>query len=333
MFHRIVARMTQALSERGRGTGGRAPALFVALVAIPLILACGVGLLSVAQAPARDLTLNIRISDQGAASGKVWVMVAYTVMGYSGRVQLSSAHTLTCNGVPIGLNAFSSNAQVPRQPAGGAYVFVYTDEQGRRTGLTVPVAPGQFAITTPAEGAHVTLPRQPSLEPSPTVTGSGITTGGSGAASLVTIDATPAPPTTPTAPPAPTPPPTPIPSSSATPAGQIRSPQMVSQPPVVIRYTTPDIPASAQARFSATAYCGPANAPTCGAIYGPSLEPTGTYTLTDSGLAPGYGFEAFKPGAGAISAQFEANWELPPSGFNAVTVIFIEDTTVHIVWT
>lgn len=321
------------------GRTGVAASLLIALLAVPIILACGNLPQKLTTAPASSLRLEITIHDSlelqqhNPAAPNPWVVVdvAVTLAGPQpryGGILLSGPHALTCNGVPMLYgNSSSGEERITRQSPGGSYTFVYTDEHGQRTTIAVRVPTGAFAVTAPAAGATITLPRQPSFGPSPTATGSAFTVGGSELTTLAALDATPVPPATP-APSA-----TPIPSGLPTPVGQVRPPQLVSQPPILIRYTMPAIPTNAIATFQAGAYCGRNGAPSCGAtIFGPALAASGAYALTDVDVAPGYGFEAFGPGPGELDARLTMGWPLPPVGFNAARVTFYEDETVQIVW-
>lgn len=295
--------------------------LWAALVAIPIMLACGATPVSIAKSPASAMTLNVYISDHDATSSNVQVRVDIMVAGYAGLVMLTSTHTLVCDGVKLNLTPYTT-ALVPRQPPGGAYMFVYTDEQRRPTTLVVPVPLRAFAITSPAEGAAVKLPRQPAQGLSPTLIGSGFTTGGADSASLDALEGTPVPS------PKSTPPETP------TPPGWLRYPSQVSQPPVLIRYTMPAIPADAIATFQATAYSGQYVATSVStSVGGPPLPATGTYALTDVDLTPGFGFERFSPGAGQLLGQLTMNWPLVAGGFHAAHVTFDESATVDVTWT
>lgn len=349
MLRQLTTWWYTRFAERQPGQRSVGAALLIALLAIPIILACGITPRAITTAPARDISLTITINGQHAtfpstASSSVLVHVSFMVAGYRGSVILSPSHSLTCNGVPLNLTT-GVGAPVPRQPPGGAYTFIYTDEQGRQTTLVVAVPSGSFAITSPATGATIALPRQPNLGPAPTApTGTAFTQGSANPASLVALEATPAPAATLTPPqtaptPAPnatpTPPATQLPSGTPTPVGQVRPPQLVSQPPILIRYTVPTLPTNGAATFQARARCGLSSGPpTCaGDVFGPTLTASGAYTLTDADVAPGYGFEAFVPGPGELDAQFMMTWMVPASGFNGARVMFYENATVPITWT
>jgi hypothetical protein len=75
--------------------------------------------------------------------------------------------SMACNGVtfPHLRGNFLLQILVPRQPAGGAYTCVYTDEKGTRTPFTIPIPAGTLAMTSPK--AHDTVPIPRSATPSP----------------------------------------------------------------------------------------------------------------------------------------------------------------------
>jgi hypothetical protein len=49
---------------------------------------------------------------------------------------------------------------VRRQPPGGGYACLYTDERGLQTPVTIPVPPGTWKILSPPDGAQVLIPRE-----------------------------------------------------------------------------------------------------------------------------------------------------------------------------
>ena len=334
-FRRMGARMRAWRVAHQAERRRVAPSLLAVLLAVPLMLACGVRFTTLSHVAARDLTLQVSVFGKDVSDPTVIVQVRYLVAGYAGVPYISSAHTLTCNGVPIPLTTRINAATVPRQPPGGAYTLVYTDDQHQRTTLTVPVPRGAFAITAPAEGAHIKIPQPPAAS------GAGFTTGGSSApiltTSLAALDPTPAPPTTPTAPPmnaTPTPPATLSPSASPTAGGTpTRGPDRVGQPPIIFRYTVPTIPTSATANLELTARCGQVGGLQCGMISGFARQMTGTFALTDSSVAPGYGFESFVPGPGELDAKLTAGWALPSSGFKQARVDYSDQVAIHVTWT
>lgn len=81
---------------------------------------------------------------------------------------LGAGQRLTCNGVLVrrpdtnaqGYGFPEGTVTVPRQPPGGRYIFVYTDERGRQTTVVVPAPLMDFAITSLAASARVPIPRR-----------------------------------------------------------------------------------------------------------------------------------------------------------------------------
>lgn len=295
--------------------------LCAALIAIPVVLACGATPTIVTQAPASAVSVNVVIRDQYAATPQIQVAAFVHVAGHAGLYNLSTAHTLTCDGVPLPLTSAINptevahfeaiSALVPRQPPGSAYIFVYTDEHRQRTSLAVPVPRGTFAVTAPTEGASIKVPQQPTFAATPTIAGTP-NTGNLDSTSVVSTPMTP------------------------TPADQKRDPSQVSQPPVLIHYTMPVIPANASATFQATAMCNGVGGGICGDIRGPIVDATGLYALTDMGETIGYGFEEisqYVPNSGSLMVTFAMEWRLPPNGFDDASVNFTETRTIPVVWT
>jgi hypothetical protein len=95
----------------------------------------------------------------------VHVIVVVTAGG-ANFVRFTNHQHLTVNGLEVPHKDSGSSREpprrdvtLPRQPPGGAYTFVYTDEQGRQTAAVVPAPPVDFTITEPAAGAQVQIPR------------------------------------------------------------------------------------------------------------------------------------------------------------------------------
>jgi len=122
-------------------------------------------------APASALTFAIELEDVSRFDGSrisiTQVEVTVTVFSHGHAVTLSSQQKLWCNGVPFSKPSYGEMAvPVDRQPVGGSYVFVYTDEQGHRTTFSVPaIAPVTFISLAP--GAAVAIPLPVTSVPTP----------------------------------------------------------------------------------------------------------------------------------------------------------------------
>lgn len=136
--------------------------LGVAVLGALVALACGATPTYLGTAPARDLRLSVSFTDAFAAGdGLVQMRVDIADPSKGGLVLLSGGQRLTCDGVSdpresAGSWSFAAFS-IPRQPPGGAYTCVYTDERGQHTTATIAMPPGRFAITSPVAGAHVPI--------------------------------------------------------------------------------------------------------------------------------------------------------------------------------
>jgi hypothetical protein len=122
-----------------------------------ILLACGAAPNTVATAPASTMSLSIWIDNQlipdsTGTTVSIYVTFSNASVGFA----LSGKQTLTCNGVKLPSGAVRWS--VPRQPPGGVYTFVYTDERGYQTTLIVPVPRGTFQVLSPMPNAAVPIP-------------------------------------------------------------------------------------------------------------------------------------------------------------------------------
>jgi hypothetical protein len=108
--------------------------------------------------PGHQLRLQVDITDQFShlEQADVQVMVRFPTMGEL--APADNAH-VTCNGhdvTPRTQGAFSSHLDgyhpCLRQPAGGAYHLLYTDEAGAVTSATIPVPTNELAFRSPTDG-------------------------------------------------------------------------------------------------------------------------------------------------------------------------------------
>jgi hypothetical protein len=161
------------LPERHRVTLPCQYHLRKALVALPLlslvlaIWACGFSIgmgrgraipPPVTHLPASQLHVDIQIFGQYDNASDVMVTVIVREAAHSGAVSLSDKASLTCNGNNITPRFPSTTRPCPRQPEGGVYRIVYTDEHGGTSTVVVPVPVGVLAIISPRDGTTVRIP-------------------------------------------------------------------------------------------------------------------------------------------------------------------------------
>jgi len=303
-------------------------------------LACGISLGShigyrpppATHLPASHLRLEIQIGGQyeqyGNPSGAPTVGIAVRVFEgtKASESSLADKATLTCNGVDIKRNAYGFSPPCPRQPPGGAYRLVYSDEHGAKTTVVIPVPTGTFAILSPQDGATIPIPTNGTLPvrftvPTAPVDGSvaidNVTAAcsvsdaqpcgsvyanlrpdatptpgqGRGISALAPLsagigNATPLPGKTPTSAPIPTLPPTPTP-------GATQTPTTPSPTPTVVVTQKGD---------------------------------TGTILLTGD-----YG--EFQPAKGFLSMTVEAHVTPDPGDFASVSVIYTDTLHTQFTWT
>ena len=139
---------------------------FPASVVLIFLMACG-PLRTLEHAPANIVYLSIRIQNQYTTTQQVTLWASFS--DAHGLFGLSGNQALTCDGVI--LSQGYTSVQLNRQPPGGAYHCIYTDDQGKTSPVTVHVPPGNLAITSPTSGAVVPIPgngQPPAPEGSPT---------------------------------------------------------------------------------------------------------------------------------------------------------------------
>ena len=157
---------------------GRRPLWLLPLLSLTLAtLACGISLGShIGYRPppathllASQLRLAIQIGGQyeqySTPGGAPTVQIAVRVFEgtNTSEVSLPDKAALTCNGTDIKRNSNGFSPPCPRQPPGGAYRLVYTDEHGAKTTVVIPVLTGTFAILSPQDGATVPIPTNGTL--------------------------------------------------------------------------------------------------------------------------------------------------------------------------
>src|SRR5512146_174399 len=130
-------------------------ALVIAAVLVPLVLACGEDPAPqrLTTAPASQLQLSLRFDATASEPSNPLPpdKVLVTAWFQSAQVQVvpSGGQTLFCDGVNVAVPA-----RLDRQPPGGVYTCVYTDERGQRTTVIIPVPTGTRARTNPAAGSR-----------------------------------------------------------------------------------------------------------------------------------------------------------------------------------
>jgi hypothetical protein len=288
---------------------------------LALLVFCGykpVSLRTLSRAPASAIRLSIAITGQYAtpytAASEVTALVTFS--DASGSFALSGKQSFACNGTsfPVSTYIFTYKTQLPRQPPGGAYSCVYTDDQGQQTALTLNVPQGALAITSPASGATVAIPGNPPTSPPDP----------SCPIFIVTPTVTPNPLYTPTDTPGPI-------QVSPTVPPAVRVPQASSRS-LLISYTLPTLPPGAQAIVSGEAVSFCSNGMQYGTVSGPQERATGSYTLADTSSSSGQGFGLFVPGHGTIVLRAAFSWSPAAGGLSAATVSFRDMLAEYITW-
>lgn len=133
--------------------------LVIAAVLVPLILACGEDPIPqrLKTAPASQLQLFLRFDSTASQPSHPLPpdKVLVTAWFQTAQVQVvpSGGQTLICDGINLEMPAL-----LDRQPPGGVYTCVYTDERGQRTTVVITMPAGMLAITNPPAGASVPIP-------------------------------------------------------------------------------------------------------------------------------------------------------------------------------
>lgn len=110
-------------------------------------------------APASSLDLQIEVDDQYATTSGVTIKASFS-QSPTQPIILSGKQRFECDGASFP-QTVQPQVSVPRQPPGGAYSCLYTDDQGKQTSLSIAVPQGTFAITSPTAGATVPIPVSP----------------------------------------------------------------------------------------------------------------------------------------------------------------------------
>jgi hypothetical protein len=146
--------------RRGRSLWLILPVLSIALA----IWACG-STPAISHKAASQLRLEITVTAQYTGNTDI---VLVNVKLYDNETnQLVFAPTdahLTCEGADVTPDYHKILWECPRQPAGGAYHFVYIDEHGTATSAVIPVPKGTVALLAPRPGDHVAIPTANTLD-------------------------------------------------------------------------------------------------------------------------------------------------------------------------
>ena len=139
-------------SRRGRFLWLLLPVLAMALAT----WACGSTPI-VTHQPATQLRLGVTIYAQYTGNTNV-VLFQATIFDANRPVLPPDDAHLTCEGADVTPDYQAVIRECPRQPAGGAYRFVYTDEHGVATSAVIAIPTGTVALLAPRVGDHVAIP-------------------------------------------------------------------------------------------------------------------------------------------------------------------------------
>jgi hypothetical protein len=267
------------------------------LAAVLMMLAC----MSVAKlkaAPATNLNLSVVFEGGLAQVSKVKISV-YITTTPNAWVQFAGHQKLSCNGVTIPeMDSGRSNdppirtVTIPRQPPGGAYTFVYTDEGGRQTTVVIPTPQVDLAVTQPLANARIPIPKTPSPtgEQNPEL---------------------------------------PRPESLASEPFQIT--YTVPFPIDALPVEDQKIPPIDQAFVSITGSCRHGKPTEC-MLRGGGIDASGSATISDNYTPYGHGFENFAPGPGAVALNMTVLWNMPDTGFNSFRVQYEDGVSEPVTW-
>ncbi len=129
-----------------------------------LMLACN-SVPRISQASASDLSFSITVLGQYSFANSEpasMIEIFATVQNDGQYGYLGNNLSLACNGRAFDWFSSSPDGAValPRQPAGGAYQCLYTDQNGKKTPIIVPIPQEKLQIISPAAGAAVPIPAQ-----------------------------------------------------------------------------------------------------------------------------------------------------------------------------
>jgi hypothetical protein len=255
----------------------------VTLLASVLVMLACMQVTRLEKAPASILRMEVFFQGGLVPASQVKISVSITTTP-NAWVQFAGHQKLTCNGVTISeVDSGRSNdpptraATIPRQPPGGAYTFVYTDEGGRQTTVVVPVPQADLAVNQPVANARIPIPKTPTPteEQDPGL---------------------------------------PRPESLASEPFQVT--YTVPFRKDSLPKTGQDLPEADWVSARVTETCRKGTPSQCLLSQG-LADATGSVTITDKNLPYGYGFENLAPGAGSVEFGMEVSWYVPDSGFKS----------------
>lgn len=288
--------------------------LFVAVGTILVVLACTAQVTQLSVAPASTLSLAMTLDYDLAQAHGTQVYVTVTLVSNESPhaiAHFSGGQYLMVNGVRLSENSSSHGvshvAVIPRQPPGGRYTMVYTDEHGTHTSVDIPAPQADLAVIEPAPGANVPIPqRETSAIPTPT----------------------------------PMPTPTVVPSRTPDNAHvplvvRYAVPYSPGSLPTSPLNHTPNDSAAFTVRGAVLGACSPlkqGDCPSVPSISASSDEATGTLTFRDWYLEYGRGFESIEPGPGSIRLDATVRWYVPHSGFGSLQLTYVDAVDSPITW-
>jgi hypothetical protein len=267
------------------------------LASVLLLLAC-MSVTKLKAAPATTLQLTVVLQGGLVSASQVKISVYITTTPNTW-VQFAGHQKLTCNGVNIPeVASLISNGPptrtviIPRQPPGGSYTFVYTDEGGRQTSVVVPAPQVDLAVTQPLANARTLIPKTPSP------------TGEVDTASS-------------------------RPESLASEPFQIT--YTVPFPIDALPVEDQKIPPIDQAFVWIQGSCRHGEPAEC-MLGGDGIDASGSATISDKYTPYGHGFENFAPGPGDLRLNMSVRWKMPDTGFNSFGVQYEDGVSVPVTW-
>lgn len=242
-------------------------------------------------APASSLDLQIEVDDQYASTSGVTIKASFS-QSPTQLIILSGKQRFECDGASFPRTG-QPQVSVPRQPPGGEYSCLYTDDQGKQTSVSIAVPQGAFAITSPTAGASVPIPVSTHPLNTPTANAG-------------------------------------LPRASPTVASPQPIPPANS---LTIQYTLPVLSPDFSVSLNGKATCGQSNSCGVVYAPSTNLNTNGTYTFSDLGTADGQGFDQFVPGPGSITLSQVTHGFYPSGGFSYLTVLYRDTLSIPVTWT